>query len=133
MAHTKNVCRLFYAYYAFMAYMFLTKPADQMAMFEMAGPFSAQTQSMAKWNGAALASLAMVFMAAAQLDFKAQRKILQYHTIGMFVNMWLAEQDQDLLTPKGQEMHVGRYLCAAFALLSILPCYVGISDKDKED
>ena len=133
MAYTTMVCRLFYAYYGFMAFMFLTRPEEQMKMFELAGPFDAITKNMAQWNGAGVFSLSMVFVAAAQLDFKAQRKILQYHTLGMFVNMWLAEQHQELLTQKGQDMHIGRYLCAAFAALSILPCYVGVSEKDKEE
>lgn len=34
---------------------------------------------------------------------------------------------QELLTEKGQELNIGRYLCILFALLSIVPCYVGTS------
>eukprot|EP00729_Bicosta_minor_P009369 gene9369-23887_t len=110
MAFTTLACRIFYVYYGVMAYMFMFQTETQIKMFEYADngiAANALALNMARWCGAGFASLSLVFMAAAQLPFKSQKKILQYSF--------------------GQELNIGRYLCILFALLSIVPCYVGTS------
>jgi len=130
MAFTTLACRIFYVYYGVMAYMFMFQTETQIKMFEYADngiAANALALNMARWCGAGFASLSLVFMAAAQLPFKSQKKILQYSFVGCLVSSYMSEQGQELLTEKGQELNIGRYLCILFALLSIVPCYVGTS------
>lgn len=127
-------CRIFYVYYLAMAYMWLAKPADMLENFDYIETDNATALNVGRWMGSAFAILSCVFMAAAQLEFAAQKKILQYQTVGLVTCVYMAQQGRELVKDTApMDKNFGLYLCCVLTFLSIYPCYWGPDAKSKSD
>jgi pyruvate/oxaloacetate carboxyltransferase len=98
---------------------------------------NAMANNMAGWCGATMLTLSTVFMAAAQLDPMAQKKIHQYHMAGCcaFVYMSCLKAGKDLIDLKVAPLNgnVGTIMCTCFIIIGYLACYQGPDSKKKED
>jgi len=74
-----------------------------------------------------------VLFAASQLEFKSQKKILQFFSVfALLVGYNAYRQDAEVLTKKGQESHAGLIISAALYLIAIVPCYVATGLKSEQ-
>lgn len=80
---------------SFCSVLFIIQPKPKTIRYADNGiAANALALNMARWCGAGFASLSLVFMAAAQLPFKSQKKILQYSFVGCLVSSYMSEQGQ---------------------------------------
>ena len=83
------------------------------------------------WIGVGFLAASFMFMAVSQLKFSSQKKVLQYHSLAVLAQGYMSGRDTaagllDADVP-------GPYwaFAAVLFLISIVPCYVGVTDKDK--
>ena len=125
-------CRI-HVYYGAMAYVD-PKPADMLNNFDFINTDEPTAHIMGGWAGATFATVSCLFMAAAQLPWASQKKLLQYHGAGMFASIYMTQQGKELIKDTAPlNKNFGLALCTFFLFLSLYPCYYGPDAKSKSD
>ena len=139
MSYTTWSCRFFYMLYLSLAYGWMFKPKELLAkhlhaiqpLYLGAGDITPAHNAALGWIGVGFLAASFMFMAVSQLKFSSQKKVLQYHSLAVLAQGYMSGRDTaaGLLDADAP----GPYwaFAAVLFLISIVPCYVGVTDKDK--
>ena len=132
MSYTTWSCRFFYMLYLSLGYGWMFKPKELLAALSYTPIDITPAHNAALgWIGVGFLAASFMFMAVSQLKFSSQKKVLQYHSLAVLAQGYMSGRDTaagllDADVP-------GPYwaFAAVLFLISIVPCYVGVTDKDK--
>ena len=130
MSYTTWSCRFFYMLYLSLGYGWVFKSKELLAALSSIGITPAHNAALG-WIGVGFLAASFMFMAVSQLKFSSQKKVLQYHSLAVLAQGYMSGRDTaaGLLDADAP----GPYwaFAAVLFLISIVPCYVGVTDKDK--
>ena len=116
--------------YLSLGYGWVFKSKELLAALSSIGITPAHNAALG-WIGVGFLAASFMFMAVSQLKFSSQKKVLQYHSLAVLAQGYMSGRDTaaGLLDADAP----GPYwaFAAVLFLISIVPCYVGVTDKDK--
>jgi hypothetical protein len=132
MISATNVIRFNYMALLGLGLGYVFAPKETMDSFGSTHPNYTSPQGLLalQWCAQGCFALAMVLMAVAQLEFKAQKKVLQYAMVAQFYALYLCFKAHPAI---GQEIPWGGVILNGITIaLAIVACYVSPAPKKKD-